>query len=237
MNQLSLTNLCKPLRLGDPYFRPYYPPIGKDKPKVFLVGINPASTIGNDKEIDEFIKLINNRDKFDELYTSERLKNNLPEISRTRLGINAFVNHVQNKTGNTILETNVISYPTKEENDLKELSPEVLMRSKEVFEEIFFHFQPRVLIFHSKKAINIFNEILLKNNLEIIKTEELTYPVSEIEKRNSPIHEFQYKDGQYAAVFVCRHLMYYGKEGLSFLEFRNRVCDYLQSPRGSDEKS
>jgi hypothetical protein len=224
----SIRELCQPLLPGKAFFRPFILKGDIESVRTFLVGINPATPIfpSDELSLDKYVQLIGNYDLFLQFYSACRAQNQQTPLSRTRTGINNFIQWLSLHTNSSILETNVIPYPT---DDLKTLYAEpngIRTRAKEIFLHLLLTLQPTLLIVHSKKAFMELILLLQANAITFQQEPTILLPIEELE-HTSPIASFQYTNGKICRIAVCRHLMYYGKKGDSFQLFRTKLADLL----------
>ena len=138
-------DLFKDVYLGQnlAYLRPYICRRNPYQSKVFLTGINPATPIyPEDVGVNEYLKIMENYNEFMNFYVKNRKKQNKPEISRTRMGINALVEWIENECGTGVVETDIFTYPTKNIKELIKIDNKVLNKSKEKFWQVLMEFKP-----------------------------------------------------------------------------------------------
>lgn len=230
MQREELKQLIKPFE-GDskhPYYRPYVIRKEYRNYNVFLVGVNPATPIyENEISIDEYVDLLMDYDAFYQQYNRIREKVGKTRISRTRLGITNFVDEIETLTNAAILETNVISYPTKNIKELENIDLKVIDYGLDLFYKVLMKHSPEVIIVYSKTSLKYLMSLLSKNGL-IDNYPPLTQTIKELENSKEPFLEFTYENSdKKGMIFVCRHFMYYGKKGNSFEHFKNKVTSYL----------
>ncbi|NMD71529.1 hypothetical protein HHO41_14585 [Bacillus sp. DNRA2] len=231
MNLKNLKEMVKPF--GDnsdsPYFRPFVCNGDESNYDIFLVGINPATPISmKDMDIDKYVNLLIKYDDFYKEYQKIRENAGKTTISRTRKGTVNFVNELGMKTGKAILETNVIPYPTSNIKELKEIPDNVKKYAMNLFYSVLIQYTPEVIIVFSKTSLKYLLEIMCEH--KIIESKVSTKkPIKVIEDNSNPFIQFSYLNGKKGAIFVCRHLMYYGDKGNSFSKFREKVINYLNS--------
>lgn len=230
MNLKNLKELVKPF--GDnsdlPYFRPFVCNGDQSNYDIFLVGINPATPIFiKDMDIDKYVNLLINYDDFYKEYQKIRENAGKNTISRTRKGTVNFVNELRMKTGKTILETNVIPYPTSNIKELKKIPDDVKKYGMELFYSVLIEYTPGVIIVFSKTSLKYLVEILCEHKI-IESIGSIKKPIKVIEDSANPFIQFSYLNGKKGAIFVCRHLMYYGDKGNSFSNFREKIINYLK---------
>jgi len=223
----KLKDMIEPRSPYDAYFRPFIYRGDLKREKIFIVGTNPATPIyPRDIEIDEFIELINNYEDFMSFYSKNRLVNNKSEISRTRQGIRAFGDWIINNSGKTIIETDIITYPTASIKVLKKQPKAIIEKGKNNFFSILTTFKPKTIILYGKKTVKIFSETIEERNIQLSDKINLKIPIEEYEE-TVPLTSFSYEDNTICKVFACRHFMYYGKTGKSFSRFRNKLLNYI----------
>lgn len=203
------------------YLRPY---ISKRNPydsKVFLVGINPATPITPIQlNIDEYIELLKNYEKFMEFYSKSRESQNKSKISRTRMGINSLVNWIEQEFNTGVIETDIFTYPTRNIKELNNIDKNILNKSIEKFWEVLLEFQPDIVILYGSLALNEFKKLVISKNKEIkyyseedkIKYIEEKCPYAKLNIGTKNVN-----------IIACRHLMYYGNNGNSFKKLRENI--------------
>ena len=203
------------------YLRPY---ISKRNPydsKVFLVGINPATPITPIQlNIDEYIGLLKNYEKFMEFYSKSRESLNKSKISRTRMGINSLVNWIEQEFNTGVIETDIFTYPTRNIKELNNIDKNILNKSIEKFWEVLLEFQPDIVILYGSLALNEFKKLVISKNKEIkyyseedkIEYIEEKCPYAKLNIGTKNVN-----------IIACRHLMYYGNNGNSFKKLRENI--------------
>ena len=216
-------NIFNDIYLGEkyPYLRPY---ISKRNPydsKVFLVGINPVTPITPIQlNIDEYIGLLKNYEKFMEFYSKSRGSQNKIKISRTRIGINSLVNWIEQEFNTGVIETDIFTYPTKNVKELNNIDKNILNKSVEKFWEVLLEFQPDIVILYGSLALNEFKKLVISKNKEIkyyseedkIEYIEEKCPYAKLNIGTKDVN-----------IIACRHLMYYGNNGNSFKKLRENI--------------
>lgn len=231
MINLSLENLkdlVTPLKNDSTYFRPFVRDKAQTKYEIFFAGINPATSISTQEmDIDKYVSLLENYDEFYKEYQKLRDKKGKTHISRTRLGTINFLKDLKEKTGKAILETNVIPYPTSNVKELKKTPADVKKHAMELFYLVLMAYTPKIIIVYGKTALESFIENLVEH--EIIKpTGPITKKLGQIENREGPFITFEYPNGKKGAIFACRHMMYHGKDGNSFSDFKEKIISYIK---------
>lgn len=224
----ALEKMCEPTDGDITYFRPYVCKGSTGKHGIFVVGINPATAIlSTQVTIDQYVSSLNNPGLFDEIYSGERTKTSVNSSSRTRLGINSFVKWLGQYTEMSILETNVNAYPAPNYRSLKSKSEAIKRKGYEIFRTVIMEYEPRILIFHSVKAIRAFNNVLEVCGLSTSQQVNTSKDIGSLEKE-SPLYDFCYKSGKEATVMACRHLRLYGYEGNSYNKFKTEILRVLE---------
>ena len=119
----DLKNMCTAPRPGLPYYRPLVCKGALSEIDVLLVGINPATPItASDLGFEDYVRYLLDYERFLKYYSETRVRNGKPPKSRTRTGIDSFVEWLSQRTSKSIAETNVIAYPTANTKELKRLS-------------------------------------------------------------------------------------------------------------------
>ncbi|MFD2831047.1 hypothetical protein [Corticicoccus populi] len=230
MDKETLKEWVKPYKdnSSHPYYRPFIAHDDQKKYNVFLVGINPATPIySHEIDLDKYVELLTDYEEFHKKYDEIRINQGKLKMSRTRIGITSFVDEIEKRTGESTLETNVNSYPTKNKKELKKVESEIINHGFRLFYEVLMDHSPQVIIVHSKKGIEDLVKVLYKYNIidEQLFCKE---SVSEMESSKEPFIKLDYQNGKKGAVFVCRHLMLHGYSGSSFSAFKDKVAAYLK---------
>lgn len=221
-------NIFNNIYLGEEYsyLRPY---ISKRNPydsKVFLVGINPVTPITPIQlNIDEYIGLLKNYEKFMEFYSKSRESRNKSKISRTRMGINSLVNWIEEEFNIGVIETDIFTYPTKNIKELNNIDKNILNKSIEKFWEVLLEFQPDIVILYGSLALNEFKKLVISKNKEIkyyseedkIEYIEEKCPYAKLNIGTKNVN-----------IIACRHLMYYGNNGNSFKKLRENIKKIIE---------
>lgn len=216
----------------DSYFRPFVVESPDSKGNVFIVGINPATPmkIKEFEDTNEYIDLIYNRKRFMERMQMIRIRDGKSPLSKTRVGLNAFVKDLEAKSNGAIdvVETNMNAWPTKSAKCLSlPKNKQAAEYGAQVFNKVFFNYKPSVLIVHSKQALG--------ELLAFLETEQLNPSVTYNPKVRlgdwiaaGPI-TFTYKDGTIGTIFCSKHFMYHGHVGQSFQPLKEQVLAQLEA--------
>lgn len=225
----ELEQMCIAPDNSKAYYRPFICRGDLSKTDIFFVGINPATPI-NEKvlSMDEYIKLLLNYDEFMKFYKELRKIKGKTKLSRTRTGINAFIDWLYTKTESNILETNIITYPTESLKLLWKEPSYVIENGKDIFYTILLKYMPNLLILHGKETVIQVIEMLSEKGILVDRNINLEQPIEHIEMQ-IPFIYFKYPNGKNAYIVCCRHMMYYGKEGNSFSQFRNKLEDFIEN--------
>lgn len=209
----------------DIYFRPFVSKSFDSKGNVFIVGINPATPISKDafSSVEDYIKTFCDRERFIEQIKTIRLSQGKSPLSRTRVGLNQFVNDLEEKSIGKIdvIETNMNAYPTRRAKELRQVDPDLTRHGRQIFRELLVAYQPKAIIVHSKQALG--------ELLALLETEKLNPSVTFNPKVRlvdwiaaGPI-TFTYKDGTSGTIFCSKHFMYHGHVGQSFQPLKEQV--------------
>jgi len=224
----QLKEMCMPPDIGKAYYRPFTCRGKIAEDGIFFVGINPATPImPDDIGLSEYVELITDYDAFVTYYKKCRLQNGKAEISRTRIGMNVFLDELSCYTTAPIFETDVVPYPTASLKLLKKEPAFVVERGKEIYLQLVISLKPRLFIVHGKKSADHMIDLFITNGLINEGTEYLDMSIDEMEKR-SPLFEFTYDNGKPGTIMACRHFMYYGSTGESFRPFREKVISMMK---------
>lgn len=231
MKKEKLIEWVKPYNNDDshPYYRPFVVQSKDEKYDIFLAGINPATPIyRKDIDLNLYIDLLTDYAEFYKMYNKVREGNSKPKMSRTRLGITSFVNEIQNRTNEKVLETNVVPYPTKNKKILKQTDSGVIAHALSLFHAVLLDHSPGTVIIYSKGSLEYFVKVLYENKMIDAKP-STKLKMSDLENSSGPFLEFTYPTGKQCSVFVCRHFMYYGKEGKTYSVFRDKVINHIKN--------
>jgi hypothetical protein len=228
---------CAPAAGDGTYFRPFLcredsGKIDPAKVRIFLAGVNPATvfTVKDFPDTGEYVKTLSDYDAFMKIYNERRIKSGDDKLSRTRTGIESFRDRVLKNEHTIVFETDVNAYPTPHQEDLEKLrksSPSVFDRGRQVFIEVFNFIKPQMLILYGEEAVRSFLEGAEKNGL-LKEGAPKQYRIQDLEDRREPAFTAVFAGGESCAVFACRHLVYYGKEGPSYEEFGKTVLKYIR---------
>lgn len=223
----NLKDLVTPIKNDSTYFRPFVRDKTQTDYEIFFAGINPATSISTeDLDIDKYVSLLENYDEFYKEYQKIRDKKGKNHISRSRLGTINFLKDLKEQTGREILETNVIPYPTSNIKELKKKPSDIKKRARELFYLVLIEYTPKVIIVYGKTALEYLVENLAEHEI-IAPMGPITKKLRQIENSEGPFLTFEYPDGKRGAVFACRHMMYHGKDGNSFSNFKEKIISYI----------
>lgn len=225
---MTLKKMCEHDFEGKPYYRPFTCNGAIGEAKTFLVGTNPATSIyPSQMNIDDYVDLLLDYDRFMDFYKKTRIEANKTKISRTRVGMNAFMDWIRLHTNSSIIETDIIPFPTAKLKELKKEPEYIINRGKEIFYELLVKLQPEVIILHGKKTINHFNKISYQYNLSISNYMDLDRTIKELESQ-VPLFIIEYPSGKKGVGVACRHFMYYGATGNSYRLFREKLSQIMK---------
>jgi hypothetical protein len=234
----KLAQWCAPAAGDGTYFRPFLcqedlDKIDPSKVKIFLAGVNPATvfTVNDFRDAAEYVKVLSDYNAFMKIYKERRIKSGKPALSRTRTGIERFRDEVLKNEHTVVFETDINAYPAPSQEDLAELrktNPSVFDRGRQVFIELFNFIKPQILVLYGEEAVKSFLEGAEKNGL--LKEGAPKYNgIEDLEHRGEPAFTVAFAGGESCAVFACRHLMYYGKEGDSYGGFKETVLKHIKN--------
>jgi hypothetical protein len=223
----ELKDLSRAPQEGKAYYRPLVCHGDINNAPIFFVGTNPATPIyPKDIDLNQYVELLLDYGKFIDYYKELRTRSGKSEYSRTRIGINSFLGCLSESVNSSIIETEVIPYPTDKLKTLWKEPTYIINKGKVIFFDLVIKFSPRLLILHGKEtvdqAISLFISKGLINNIQV----NLDKTIEEMEQQ-VPLVEFVYPNGKKCSVVACRHFMYYGLKGESFSDFRNKVLHML----------
>ncbi|GAB6155997.1 hypothetical protein JCM17380_47490 [Desulfosporosinus burensis] len=225
----SLKQMSFAPELGKAYYRPFICKGDLSKVDIFFVGINPATPIfPKDMEIDKYVDLLLNYQDFMDFYKASRISQDKDEVSRTRIGMNSFFSWLSNYTDASILETDVIPYPTANLKALKKEPKFVIEKGKDIFCSLVTEFKPSLIILHGKKTVDQAIDNFVSRGLISPNTIDIEQSIEEMEQ-HAPLLEFNYSNGKTGVIMACRHFMYYGSKGVSFEPFRQKVLGIIKS--------
>lgn len=225
-----IKKLCEAPGNGKAYYRPFICKGELDNVNIFFVGINPATAIyPEDMELDKYVELLLGYDRFIEYYKNFRIIRGNSKFSRTRLGMNSFLEWLSKHTNSSIMETDVIPYPTENLKLLKKEPLSIIERGKDIFYELVIRFKPKLLILHGKETVEQIVDLFRERGLLPRDYLNLEQTIDEMEKK-VPFVEFTYPDNTTGTIAVCRHFMYYGSIGNSFKDFREKLLIVLNKP-------
>ncbi|MGN4496763.1 hypothetical protein ACTFQM_01995 [Bacillus cereus group sp. MYBK30-2] len=149
------------------YLRPGLYSNNDTNPNIFLVGYNPATPIHiDDLKQSAYQNLILSHKNFISYYESLRVKKGKRKQSPTRKRINDLVTKVFTETNEVMFETNIFSYPTSKEKELRALPKDVIEEVKQPFIEMLHTIQPSIIVVHGKRAF--INLISILQNLNFL---------------------------------------------------------------------
>ncbi|MBB6215075.1 hypothetical protein HNQ80_001164 [Anaerosolibacter carboniphilus] len=221
--------MCKMTAEGKAYYRPILCKGPLNKVDIFFVGTNPATPIyPKDMDLDTYIELLLDYEKFIEYYKKSRIRSDKGKFSRTRIGMNSFIEWLSSNTDASIAETEVVPYPTENLKQLKKEPTYIIDRGKEIFYQLVMEFTPKLIIIHGKDTVEHFIDIFSERGIipaDIVDTDET---IDNLEMK-LPLLKLPYPNGKFAIVMACRHFMYYGSKGESFKQFRENILSLLKN--------
>ncbi|MCA0981879.1 hypothetical protein [Exiguobacterium aestuarii] len=230
MNQDGLTEFVESITTKE-YLRPFVSKYKLSKPNVFVVGINPASSILKidvNYDVKRYIDLITDRESFLTFIQQKNVQKGKKPFSKTRIGLNHLVEHLETKSNGKIevLETNINAYPTKNAKQLKAMSPRIQKVGQEWFRKLMLEHAPPVVIVHSLDAT--------RDLMKWLKSEKIISPL--VYNRSYRLKDWidlgpipiNYPCGARGVVFCTKHLKYYGRKGNAFQQLRDDVLNQFK---------
>jgi hypothetical protein len=212
---------------GKAYYRPLICNGRLDNAEIFFVGTNPATPIYPDNlNHDAYIELLLNYSKFIDFYKEFRISRGKSEFSRTRIGMNSFLYWLSKNTNSSIIETEVIPYPTDKLKTLWKEPTSIIERGKNIFVDITLKFKPKLIILHGKETVEQTLDVFIKRKIIVDRNVDLQQSIESMEGQ-VPLFTITYSNGKKGVVAACRHFMYYGSKGDSFSGFRDRILSLL----------
>ncbi|WP_108668958.1 hypothetical protein [Peribacillus acanthi] len=223
----NLKALVLPYSDKAPYYRPFLLHGELQQVDIFLVGINPATSVyPSEVNIETWINTIVDYRLYNRDFSSK---------GSTRRGINGFLTFVKKHYTHSLIETNFNSYPTSKAEQLAQshIRQEVEEGEKRFIKVIEAH-EPALIILHGQQTITMFMDMLKKKNW---KPSKRLFKKTPIEDRETqfPHFTFQYSSGKIAQVFSCRHLQYFGNKGDSYKEFLDGLTPFIMTLAKSKE--
>lgn len=212
---------------GKAYYRPLICNGRLDKADIFFVGTNPATPIYPDSlDHDAYVELLLNYSKFIEFYKESRISRGKSEYSRTRIGMNSFLEWLSKHTDSSIIETEVIPYPTDKIKTLWKEPTSIIEKGKNIFVDVTLKFKPKLIILHGKETVEQALDAFIQREIIIDRYVDLQQPIESMEGQ-VPLFTITYSNGKKGVVAACRHFMYYGSKGDSFSGFREKILSLL----------
>jgi hypothetical protein len=225
MNQDELKEFVEGVTTKE-YLRPFVSKYKTSKPNVFIVGINPASSILKidvNYDVNRYIDLITDRESFLTFIQQKNIQKGKKPFSKTRIGLNHLVEHLETKSNGKIevLETNINAYATPTAKKLKAIHPSIKQSGQEWFHKLMREHTPAVVIVHSLDATRDLMKWLIANEMIQSSVYNRSYRLRDwIDLGPIPIN---YPSGATGVVFCTKHLKYYGWKGNAFQQLREDV--------------
>jgi len=145
------------LEENHPYLRPCICRGDFKQARIILAGINPATPITPAQmSLEAYQALIGDYECFMEYYKESRRKAGKSPVSRTRQGISAFVDWVNEELGQQVIESDVCTYPTKSVKELDAAPRWCREAGIELFWEVLCKSRADVLILYGARAFRDF---------------------------------------------------------------------------------
>lgn len=222
-------NILNDVYLGEEYayLRPYICRGNPYDARVFLTGINPATPIyPKQVALDRYIEILKDYETFMDFYLKSRKKQNQSGISRTRMGINSLIDWVEKECNTEVVETDIFTYPTKSVKELLSIDKSILNKSIEKFWQVLVEFKPDTIVLYGALTVEVLKRLLKDKNKQVKYFYKNENKIEDIEKV-FPFARFNI-DSKNIDVLACRHLMYYGNSGKSFVYLRQNIKKSLE---------
>ena len=222
-------NLFNGVYLGEEYayLRPYTCRGNSYDARVFLTGINPATPIfPKQVSLDRYIEIVKDYESFMNFYLKSRKKQNQSDISRTRMGINSLIDWIEKECNTEVVETDIFTYPTKNVKELLSIDKSILNKSVEKFWQVLVEFKPDTIVLYGALTVEVLKKLLKDKDRQVTYFYKNENKIEDIEKL-FPFARFSI-DSKNIDVLACRHLMYYGNSGKSFVNFRQNIKKSLE---------
>ncbi|MGE6612521.1 hypothetical protein ACQKFG_18565 [Peribacillus sp. NPDC076916] len=216
----NLNSLVQPFSDVSPYYRPFILHGEPTQIDLFLVGINPATSVYFSDGVDscKWVETLMNHQLYHKRYSSN---------GPTRKGIQGLLNYVKIHYSNSILETNINTYPTDKAKYLKTPSiQKAVIEGEYRFIKVLVAHEPSLIILHGQYTTKHFINLLEKNQWITRRSVKKGMPIKYREQQ-FPHFTFSYPSGKKGNVFACRHLMYFHK-GNSYQDFLNGITPFLK---------
>ncbi|MEK4423819.1 RNA 2'-phosphotransferase [Solibacillus sp. FSL K6-1523] len=205
-------------------YRPFIMDGNPYKSRVFLVGSNAIPFFmveqGDEKS---FADALLNQDLLEDLYDRD-----IHDAPREFKGSLHFAKWLQKEFNETTVYTSLNAFQVETADELKKVkkeNPQAFARGQVIFDEVFNEFQPEIIILQGTAALNQFKEMyaerLVIYNSTITKVQQL-----EVE---GPFAEMLDQNGKKVYIFATRSMSYFGKDGLKFGDFKNKIREFLEN--------
>lgn len=203
---------------GEITFRPFQVNGNPYKSRVFIVGANATPKVESATTSENiFIESLVYGDLFEELYGYQFVKQ-----SREYSGMMNFAKWMSEEFNeNAVISfANTLQVNTAQElKQLKKQMPEAYVKGQQIFKEVVHEFQPEIIILHGAQAVQQFRLLFEKELLDYHPSIDKVQHLEEIgvfaEMHLTAEHKIQ--------VLACRSMGYYGKDGSTFDNFKERI--------------
>jgi hypothetical protein len=219
LNYETMKRWCTPVRESSPFLRPFVARGQLSPGGAMIVGVNPATPIGTTDGIglDEHIQSLYSIEGFLPLYSRVRAQRGKAQPSPTREGLDGASKWLATRGFQTVLDTNISPYPTKDEEQWQRLSS--TEKALWVFPEVVATFKPKLVVLHGKSSYEYFVDLYapaLRQEGRFLDTI----------KERPHLGRVCWPNGDGADVYVCRHLRYFGNGdgGKTFAPLRQALA-------------
>ncbi|MEO4053788.1 RNA 2'-phosphotransferase [Solibacillus sp. CAU 1738] len=203
---------------GEIDFRPFQVDGNPYKSRVFLVGAHPTPKIDSESTSESvYIDSLVYGDLFEELYGYQIVKQ-----SREYSGTLSFVQWMKQEFDENVVVTYVNALQTNSAEELKQARkqmPDAYFKGQQIFKEVVHEFQPDTIILHGTQAVQQFRLLL---DGQLIDDKASIDKVQHLEELGV-FAEIQLENGHKIQVLACRSMRYFGKDGASFANFKERI--------------
>ncbi|MEG0440549.1 MAG: RNA 2'-phosphotransferase [Solibacillus sp.] len=205
-------------------YRPFLVNGNPYKSRLFLVGSNGMPLFKVEPNGEQlFADALSNQGLLEDLYDSE-----IHHAPREFKGSLHFTNWLQKELQETAVYTALNTYQVESADDLKVVkkeNPEVFARGQVIFDEVFNEFKPEIIVLQGMATLNQFKAMyadrLVIYNPTITKVQQL--------EEEGAFAEMLDHNGKKVYIFATRSMAYFGKDGLKFECFKNKIREILDN--------
>lgn len=202
-------------------FRPFITNGNPYKSRIFLVSSNATPLFNVEvNSVEIFAEALVNRALLKDIYHHE-----LVATSREFKGALQFEQWLEQYNEPVIL-TALNAYQLENTADAKRAKKEDAAnfeRGQEIFKEVLEEFQPEIIVLQGTTTLNQFKSMYAENL--VIYNPTLTKV--QLLETEGPFAELHYVTGKKALIFATRSMSYFGKDGSSFEQFKEKLVKNL----------